>query len=123
MTESAAAERSEGDSERKTWSSGGHLTVQREVNDATNIVEVWEIEHFAWTDEDTVGSYDFVNCHVAKTNDVPKDGVPNKNHAVVEQCTWEEVPDEVRREFQEQAERISTLFTMLEEDSEVNEDE
>jgi len=100
--------------ERETWSSGGHLTVQREVNKATNLVEVWELEELSWHDEDRVGSYDVVKIHIARSHDVPASGVPHGDSVVSNQCSWNEVPDEVKQEFLQQAGRIDKMFELLE---------
>lgn len=87
------------------YESGGHLTVQRPVNGATNLVEVWELEHLIWYDEN-VGSYDVVKCHIARANHVPAAGVPHTDDRVSESCSFDEVPAGVQQEFIEQAERL-----------------
>lgn len=96
------------------WEGGGHLTVQRDLDGNTRLVEIWELEHLAWTDDDMLGDYDVVKCWVADVNDVPHHGVPHTDDSVVDSCSFDEVPEPVRESFIEQAKNIRDALVMME---------
>lgn len=95
------------------WDGGGKLTVQRDVNDSSSLVEVWSLKHLAW-DDDNVGEYDVVKLYVADVNDVPYEGVPHSDRCVTDSCYWDELPDDVREQFISQVQRLRDAISILE---------
>lgn len=96
------------------WQGGGHLTVQRDLDGDDSLVEVWELEHLAWSEDAEPGEYGLLKHWVADVNDVPSDGVPHSGDAVSAMCEFDKAPVKVRESFIDQAIRLRDAVSVLE---------
>jgi len=97
-----------------------HIVVSRPVNedDGTNLHEFWTIDAAFWhaLDDGEEVHAPPVNCYVAPwsgTHDTTGAGVPPKSESAKDSCNWEEVPQEVRDKFREEANTIQRYFDLL----------
>jgi len=93
------------DDDRNVWSASGHITVQRGLGVAP-FVEVWVFQNLLWAEGNT--DYDLVKCYICRADDPDTTGVPRKAPDTLKtQMEYEEVPEEVKREFRAQVGRIN----------------
>lgn len=88
-----------------------HLVVMRDAEyEGTNLNEFWVLQSCHWNSGDAAFESPVVQLYLAPhtgTRDVTRAGIPPQSEAIRESCSWDEVPEEVRDQFRQQAQNLS----------------